>query len=161
MQLDGLDVKIVRELLVDPEVTSSKLAKKFGIPLSTIQRRKRKLEESVLKKKYVLDTQSLGWRSAEIMMSIENGKTNHMAEELLQKFENVMSTSTRINSGANLAACISYRSSDELHELMESIRRMPSVTNIQWTEIVREVGDENQRLAHLIFDGYAKITEIT
>ena len=122
------------------------------MPVSTIQRRKTKLEASVLRKKYVLDTKDLGWRSAEIIMLIENGKANHMAQELLQRFDNVVRTSTRINSGGNLAACISYKNSEELHELMESIRRMPNVKNIEWTEIVAEIGDDNQRLAHLVFD---------
>ena len=153
MQLDALDVKIVRELLVNADSSSSDMAKKFNTPLSTIQRRKARLEGSVLTKKYLVNSQDLGWRSAEIMMLIENGKANHMAQELLQKFDNIIRTSTRINSAGNLAACVKFRSSDELHELMESIRGMPSVTNIQWTEIVREVGDDNQRLANLIFNG--------
>lgn len=152
LELDSTDIKIVKELMVDPDVSSMKIAKKLVIPLSTIQRRKTRLERSVLRKKYVLDTESMGWRSAEILMLIENGKANHMAQELLQKFDNIIRTSTRINSGANLAACVRYKHSNDLHELMESIRRTPNVTNIQWTEVVRETGNENERIANLVFN---------
>lgn len=150
--IDSLDIKIIEELLAGPDVSSQSMAKKFGIPLSTIQRRKTKLEGSVLKKKYELTARDLGWRNAEILMLVEKGRADHVANELIQKFDNVTSTSMRINSGGNLGACISYRNSDELHDLMESIRRMPDITNIQWTEIVRELGDKNLRLARLVFD---------
>ena len=152
VELDSIDIKIVKELMVNPDASSMKIAKKFVIPLSTIQRRRTRLERSVLSKKYVLDTESMGWRSAEILMLIENGRANQMAEELLQKFDNIIRTSTRIDSGGNLAACVRYKSSDELHELMESIRRTPNVTNIQWTEVVRESGNENERIANLVFN---------
>lgn len=150
--LDSLDIKIILELLDNPNAKGSTLAKKFGLPLSTVQRRRARLEQSVLARKYELDTRQLGWRSAEILMMVGNGKADFIAKELIENFENVTSTSMRINSGGNLAACVSYRTSEELHELMENMRRMPSITNIQWTEIVREIGDKNQRIARLVFN---------
>jgi DNA-binding Lrp family transcriptional regulator len=150
LKLDALDIKIIRELVVNPEISSLKMGKKFGIPLSTVRRRKAKLDASVITKKYVIDTQELGWRKAEILMVVENGKADYVAQVLIQKFDNITTASMRINSG-NLAVSVTYKNSDELHELLEKIRRVPDITSMQWTEIVREIGDENQRLANLVF----------
>lgn len=152
LDLDSLDIKIMRELLGNPNSSSSKMVRKFGIPLSTVQRRKTRLERLVLTRKYELDTHDLGWRNAEILMLVENGKADYMAEKLIEKFDNVIGTSTRINTNSNLAAYVGFRNSYELHELMEKIRAMPNVSNIEWSEIVRDVGNKTHRLAHLIFD---------
>lgn len=75
-----------------------------------------------------------------------------MAQELLEKFERVIGTSIMINTEFNLAAYVGYRDSIELHDLMEKIRAMPNVNSIQWSEIVKEVGNKNHRLAQLVFN---------
>jgi hypothetical protein len=77
-----------------------------------------------------------------------------MAQELIEKFDKVIGTSIRINTEFNLAAYVGYRDSTELHELMEKIRAMPNVSRIQWSEVVREKGNKNYRLAHLIFNSF-------
>lgn len=152
LDLDSLDIKIMRELLDNPNSSSSKMVRKFGIPLSTIQRRRTRLESSVLTRKYELSTHDLGWRNAEILMLVENGKADCMAKELIEKFDKVIGTSTRINTTCNLAAYVGFRNSYELHELMEKIRAIPNVRNIEWSEIVRDVGNKTHRLAQLIFN---------
>lgn len=152
LAIDSLDIKIIRELLDNPDSSSSNIARKLSVPLSTVQRRKTRLERSLLTRKYELNTHDLGWRNAEILMLVENGTADRMARELMEKFDRVIGTSTRINTKSNLAAYIGYRNSDELHELIEKIRAMPSVSNIEWSEIVRESGNKNHRLAHLIFN---------
>ena len=139
--------------MVDPDVSSGGLAKKLDKPLSTVQRRKNDLEKSaVLHKKYELSVHHLGWRNAEILMLIANGKADFMAQELIEKFDKVIGTSIRINTEFNLAAYVGYKDSSELHELMEKIRSMPNVDHLQWSEVVREIGNKNHRLAHLIFN---------
>lgn len=151
--IDLLDTKIIRELLAKPDIGSLELAKKLGKPLSTILRRKNDLENSrILRSNYELSVQALGWRNAEILMLIEKGKTDYMAQELIEKFDKVIGTSIRINTEFNLAAYVGYRDSNELHELMEKIRAIPSVNHLQWSEVVREIGNKNHRLAHLIFN---------
>ena len=149
--IDSLDTKIISALLDNPGSSSSKMAKKLGIPTSTIQRRKTRLERSVLTKKYELNTHDLGWRNAEILMLVENGTADRMAQDLM-KFDMVVGTSTRINTKTNLAAYVGFRKSDELHGLMEKLRAMPNVSNLEWSEVVKEAGNRSNRLAHLIFN---------
>jgi DNA-binding Lrp family transcriptional regulator len=150
--VDPLDIKIIRELLDNPDTSSPKIAKKFGIPLSTVQRRRTRLEHSVLSRRYELDVHDLGWRTAEILMLVENGKADFVAQELKRKFDQILGTSLRINTKSNLGVHVGYRNSDELHELMEKIRAMPDVGNLEWSEIVRETENDSNRLAHLIFN---------
>lgn len=85
-------------------------------------------------------------------MLVENGIADRMARELIEKYDNIISTSIRINTNTNLAACIGYRNSNELHELMEKLRAMPNISNLEWSEIVSESGNKSHRLAHLIFN---------
>ncbi len=85
-------------------------------------------------------------------MLVENGKADYLAQELMEKFDKVIGTSTRINTTSNLAAYVGFRNSEELHELMEKLRAIPHVTNLEWSEIVRETGNKANRLAHLIFN---------
>lgn len=120
--------------------------------MSTVQRRKTRLERSLLTRKYELNTHDLGWRNAELLMLVENGIADRMARELIEKYDNIISTSIRINTNTNLAACIGYRNSNELHELMEKLRAMPNISNLEWSEIVSESGNKSHRLAHLIFN---------
>jgi DNA-binding Lrp family transcriptional regulator len=149
--IDSLDIKIIRELLNNPDSSSSQIAKKLSIPLSTIQRRKTRLERSLLRRKYDLNIHDLGWRNAEILMLVGNGAVDRVARELIEKYDNITNTSIRINTRINLAACVGYRNSDELHELIEKLRAMPNISNLEWSEIVRESENKNLRLAHLIF----------
>jgi hypothetical protein len=106
----------------------------------------------MLTRKYELNTHDLGWRNAEILMFVENGTADRMARELIEKYDNITNTSIRINTKTNLAACVGYRNSDELHELMEKLRAKPNISNLEWSEIVRETGNKSHRLAHLIFN---------
>ena len=66
MRIDALDTKIIRELLENSSLSSAYLAKKLGIRLSTVQRRKTRLERLVLSMNYEVNIQELGWRNAEI-----------------------------------------------------------------------------------------------
>jgi hypothetical protein len=50
--LDSLNTKIIKELVSNPNVRSATIASKYKAPLSTVQRRKARLENSILKKNY-------------------------------------------------------------------------------------------------------------
>ena len=58
--LDSLHTKIIKELVSNPNVRSATIASKYKAPLSTVQRRKARLENSVLKKNYQINIRELG-----------------------------------------------------------------------------------------------------
>lgn len=72
--LDDLNIKIAKELVNDPYISSTEIAAKFGVPLSTIQRRRARLEASMLKKEYTFDVRKFGWRVADLLISVEKGQ---------------------------------------------------------------------------------------
>jgi len=51
--LDSQEVKIVRELIKDPRMSDNKIAKKTGVPVMTVNRKRKRLEEQRLLRYYV------------------------------------------------------------------------------------------------------------
>jgi len=137
----------------DANVKSAVIAGRYKSPLSTIQRRRTKLERTLLKKKYQIDISQLGWRKADLMVSVDKGNCEQVAKRLLEECSsNVITTSLRIGDPqVNVMAEIFYRDSEELHNLMEDIRSMSSVTSVEWAEIVRIVGSNNIGVIDAIF----------
>ena len=61
--LSDIDRKILKILLVpDGNIQSSTIATKLGIPISTIRRRRKRLENEFLKTYHVLNIKKYGWR---------------------------------------------------------------------------------------------------
>jgi DNA-binding Lrp family transcriptional regulator len=150
---DDLNIKIVRELINNPDISSTDIATKYGIPLSTIQRRRAKLEESVLSKAYNLDVRKLGWRIADLLISVEKGKAEETAQKLLENNKvNVIMASLRIgNPQVDIMADVFYRDSIELHNLTEKVKAMPYVTYVEWAEVVKVVGSNSGSIPDKVF----------
>ena len=142
--LDRTNIKIISEVVNDPTMSSLDLSKKLGVPLSTIQRRRAQLEKSMLKRTYSFDYKAFGGREGDLIINVNNGKSKEVAEYLLKNYkDNITFVHTRINSSHNVSAHIVYKDTQELHELMESVRTMDYVTGVQWSEMVELVGDNN------------------
>jgi DNA-binding Lrp family transcriptional regulator len=156
--LDALDVSIIKEMVNDADVKSAVIASRYKSPLSTVQRRRAKLERTILKKKYHIDIGQLGWRNADLMISVDKGNCEQVAKKLLEeRSSNVVATSLRIGDPqVNVMAQVFYKNSEELHNLMEDIRSMTSVTSVEWAEVVRIVGSNNIGMIDAVFDGSAR-----
>jgi DNA-binding Lrp family transcriptional regulator len=142
---DSIDIQIVSEILRDHDISSSHLSKKLSIPLSTIQRRRARIENSLLKKEYTFDFMAFGARVGDLVIGVDKGRSKELARFLLQHYKaNILSCTIRINSTHNVMAHIVYKDSQELYNLMESIKSLEYVDNVQWSEIIEEVmGEEN------------------
>jgi DNA-binding Lrp family transcriptional regulator len=151
---DSLDKSIIKELVRDADFKSAKISSKYKIPLSTIQRRRTKLEHSVIKKDYKIDIQALGVRTANLLIGVGKGGSEDIAGKIIQKHnKNVMSTTLVVgNPQINLSANIYYKSSTELHNLLEDIKSMPNVNYIEWYEIVRVVEDNRSAIVHALIN---------
>ena len=154
--IEPLNIKIIRELISNPDLSSTDIATKYHMPLSTIQRRRTKLERSILKKTYQVDMGQLGWRTADILIAVEKGKSEQVARQILQNEKNnVISTSLRIgHPQVDLTAKAVYRDSESLHRLVERIKALPFVTFVEWSEEVKVVGNNYPDIIDLIFSSY-------
>jgi DNA-binding Lrp family transcriptional regulator len=141
--LDDINIKIVKELIVNPSTSSSEISEKLQVPLSTIQRRRARLEQTILKIGYTLDIRAMGWRTADLLIAVEKGKTEQTAQDILKYHKNnVMAASVRIGDPkVDIMAEVIYKNSGELYKLIESVKSMPYVTYVEWAEIVKEIGN--------------------
>lgn len=150
--IDNINLKIIEELVKNPSTTSSSLSTKLEIPLSSLQRRRARIEKYILNKSYQINLRSISGKIGEVVINVEKGKSRDVAKQILKKFKNnVMSVSTRINAEHNVAAHIMYNDTAELHALLESIKSMPFVSHLQWSEIVEVIGDNSHAVMSAFF----------
>src|SRR5215470_3770092 len=151
--VDNTNFQIIQELVKNPSTSSASLATKLGMPLSSLQRRKAKLEKSVLIKSYDINLKASGGKMGDAVINVDKGKSREVATNILKKFKsNVMSVSTRINSEHNVAAQIIYNDTSELHNILESIKSIPYVNSLQWSEIVEIIGDNSPLVITAFFN---------
>ena len=166
-KLDKKDLIILNEMLANPDVTSLNISKKLKLPLSTVQRRRTAIERSsIVRKSYELDAKQFGWRTADILITVEKGDCVEIANRLLtenigiglssdiskiiNKGDNispgprVIESSLRIGDPVvNVVARVIYKSSDELFHIIQEIKKMPNIARVEWSEIVKVVGRNN------------------
>jgi DNA-binding Lrp family transcriptional regulator len=158
--LDKINLKIIEELLNNGEIKSSEIASKLKIPLSTIQRRRTKIEKTLFRKKYELNLNQMGFRNALVFVDVLKGRAKETGEKLLTRFDrSVLRASTRINSSNNLCLEIVYDNSEQLHFLLEEIKAMPWTSNVDWSEQVNSIGDNVSNIINFALSQRLKASE--
>ena len=151
--LDSINIKIISELVKNPNINSLTLSKKLGIPLSTIQRRRARIERVILMKTYTFNYKAFGGRIGDLIVSVDKGKSKEVAQSVLKEYKNnVALCDTRINSMHNISVRVIYRSTEELYELIESIKTMDYVNALQWSEVVEVIGENNSEVIRAFFN---------
>ena len=59
------------------------MSKKLEISMTTLQRRRKRLEKEFLERDYTLLLEKFGWRRVDFFISTTDGKTDALANELL------------------------------------------------------------------------------
>jgi DNA-binding Lrp family transcriptional regulator len=150
--LDSTNIKIISELVTQPSISSLSLSKKLDIPLSTLQRRRARIENKILKRNYTFNYKAFGGRVGDLIISVDKGKSREVSQALLKKYKNnILSCNTRINSEHNVSARTIFKDTGELHELVENIKTMDYVSGVQWSELVEDIGDNNFQVMSAFF----------
>jgi DNA-binding Lrp family transcriptional regulator len=145
-ELDDLDLKIVNELLDNAEISSSDISRQHGKPLSTIQRRRTKLERTILVKDYAINVKYANWRSGEIFVRVLKGKTEEVAKEIFDRYvNNITLVSTTMNNVGNLIIHIYFRTSPQMFTIIEELRRFPGVEDVLYAEHIDVLGERKPR----------------
>jgi DNA-binding Lrp family transcriptional regulator len=156
--IDNINIRIISELVKSPDTSSLALANKLHIPLSSLQRRRARLEKFLLNKAYHVNLKALGGKMGDVIINVEKGKSREVALDVLKKYKNnIMNVSTRINTEHNISAQLLYKDTAELHSLLESIKSIPYVTALQWSEIVEIIGDNSSSVISAFFDQQEKL----
>ena len=77
-----------------------------------------------------------GFRFADILILVKRGKTEQVAKQAFNKYNNVLVSSSRINSVANLNLQVYYKDSNQLREIIEGIMAIDNVDRVEFSEVV-------------------------
>src|SRR5437867_3381294 len=132
------------------KVSSVELARKLEIPLTTVQRRRKRLESEFLEVDYSLRLDKLGWRNADLLISTSSGAASSIGKELLS--HNAITRVCRSigEHTIDLHAEIVFKNNTELLNVIEWIKGLHGVKDVVWTEPVEVVGKNMAGPLHII-----------
>ena len=152
--LDSTNIKIISQLVNDPSISSLTLAKRLDIPLSTLQRRRLRVEKAIIKKTYTLNYKSFGARVGDLIVNVDKGKSDEVAQNILKRHKNnVVYCHTRIDLVHSVLAHVIYKNTEDLYYLIEDIKAMQYVNGLSWSEMVNVIGDNNSEVMSAFFNG--------
>ena len=134
--------KEILKVLLEPGGTLStqELAKKLGVPLSTVQRRRKHLENKYLEVSYSLKLKDLGFRRVDFFLYTAGGSTTSIGRELL-RHKDVVSVGRSVGEHTiDLRVEAIIKDSGQLLDLLELMKALPNVRDVIWSEIVEVVG---------------------
>jgi DNA-binding Lrp family transcriptional regulator len=119
--------------------SSKSLARKLGIPATTIQRRRKRMEE-FLTISYTLDLARFGWHKVDFLIATESGKTRLIADSLLKREEVVYVGKSIGQHNIDLRVETILEDNAEILRMMELLKATRGIKDVVWTEIVEVVG---------------------
>src|SRR6476659_1439952 len=141
--LSSIDKLILKEMLsTDENKSSTSMSKKLEIPMTTIQRRRKRLEKEFLENEYTLLLKKFGWRRIDFFISTADGKTDALANDLLS-LNQVTAVGKSIGEHTiDLRVETIVKDNHELLDLLEKLKAMDGVRDAVWSEIVKAVGNK-------------------
>lgn len=149
--LSRVDKDLLKILLTpDGRVSSKAIAKALGVPATTIQRRRRKLEESLLTMTYSLDLKKFGWHRVDFLIATEKGKTMFIARQLIKLDEVVYVGRSIGQQTIDLHVQAILEGNADILRIMELLKAMPGIRDVVWSEIVQVIGKKPSVPTHII-----------
>ena len=121
-------------------ISTKSISGKLGIPVTTIRRRKKRLESTFLKLQYILDIEKFGWRRVDFFISIRNGKINTVANNLLDSDEVTYVGKSIGEHTIDLRVETIVKDNSTVLDILGKIKAMDGVNDVVWSEIVSVVG---------------------
>lgn len=142
--ISQMDRKILKILLSpNGQIKSTKsISSKLGIPVTTVRRRRKRLESHFLKQHYVLDIEKFGWRRVDFFISIRNGMTDAVAKKLIEMNDVTYVGKSIGEHTIDLRVETIVKNNSVLLDVLEKIKGMEGVRDVVWSEIVHIVGQK-------------------
>ena len=149
--LSEADKLILKELILSKgKISSLKLSKKLSIPLTTMQRKRKKLESEFLTANYSLKYEKFGLRRVILFINTVKGNNEEVGKKLLL-FNEVLSVHKSIgNNNIDLHAETLIKSNSKLLSLIESIKAMDGVRDVAWSESLKEIGTNTDAIIRIL-----------
>lgn len=140
-RLSQVDRRLLKIILTpNGHRSSAEIAAKLGIPATTVQRRRKRLEEEFLTVTYSVDLDKFGWRKVDFLLATERGKTTQVAGDLLKREEVVYVGRSIGQQTIDLKVETVVKGNAEILELQEVLKAMDGVRDVIWTEVVEVIG---------------------
>lgn len=142
--ISQIDKKILKILLSpNGQIKSTKsISSKLGVPVTTVRRRRKRLESHFLKQHYVLDIEKFGWRRVDFFISIRNGMTDAVAKKLIEMNDVTYVGKSIGEHTIDLRVETIVKNNSVLLDVLEKIKGMEGVRDVVWSEIVHIVGQK-------------------
>jgi DNA-binding Lrp family transcriptional regulator len=140
--LSSTDKKILKALLTsNGSISSLTLSKNLDIPLSTVQRRRKRLEANLLETSYSIRIERFGLRSASLFVTVTCGSADSIGREILSFDREVLSVKRCIGENSiDLQAEVLFESNKELLSIIERIKSIDGVSSVSWSEAIKTIG---------------------
>ena len=141
VNIDIIDKKIIELLIANYD--NSFISQKLEIPLSTIQRRTRKLfEKEIISTKIELNYEKLGYKRGLLHVYLQKGQLDRIGQIVVEK-RGILSVSVHVGN-SDLVALFVYRDSKDLIETMTNIKEIEGVERVLWSEEVYFISPTQQ-----------------
>jgi DNA-binding Lrp family transcriptional regulator len=141
VNIDIIDKKIIELLIANHD--NSFISQKLEIPLSTIQRRTRKLfEKEIISTKIELNYEKLGYKRGLLHVYLQKGQLDRIGQIVVEK-RGILSVSVHVGN-SDLVALFVYRDSKDLIETMTNIKEIEGVERVLWSEEVYFISPTQQ-----------------
>lgn len=132
-QIDKLDGQIIQLLLKGKN--SKSIAIKLKSPLSTVQRRIRKLfEQHLIVSTVDLNYEKLGYKRGMLHLYLSNGHVNDVGQ-VLAEMPGILSVAVHIGN-SDLVALFVYKNSKQLLDTISESKKITGVDRVLWSEEV-------------------------
>jgi Lrp/AsnC family transcriptional regulator for asnA, asnC and gidA len=134
--LDERDREILRLLISN--TSNRAIATKLKIPMSTVQRRTRRLfEKGIVRMKYELNHKKLGFRKGLLHVYLKDGNLQGIAEEI-SKIRGMESTSIHIGN-SDIVGLFIFSEASHLLDIMSECKKIEGVDHVLWSEEVMNI----------------------
>ena len=142
--LTSVDKTILRHLFASQgHVSSLRLSRELNIPLSTIQRRRKRLQDTLIETRYCLRAQKLGWRNASLYVSSASGQTEVIGKEILDMSEMVYCVTRMLGDNSfDLRIDVMFKTMEDLTLLIDKIKSKEGVRGVIWSESLKKIGEK-------------------
>ncbi|MEP0823931.1 MAG: Lrp/AsnC family transcriptional regulator [Nitrososphaera sp.] len=139
--LSQSDIKILKLLANSKERLSVlALSKELDIPVTTVQRRRKKLESEFLTTNYSLKYEKFGLRKA-ILLTSTNCKrsSRYVGNRILNEKEVISVEIVMGENNMNIMSQVLFRENSELLDIIEKIKSFEGADQVTWLEIVEKL----------------------
>jgi Lrp/AsnC family transcriptional regulator, regulator for asnA, asnC and gidA len=131
--LDDSDLRIIKLLVAGHN--NQQIANETKIPLSTIQRKTRKMfEKGYVISRNEIDYKRLGYKRGVIHIYLEQGNLNQIATRVT-KMDSVQTVSLHAGN-SDIIGFFLYQNTEQVLGLIDEVKKMEGISNVVWSEEV-------------------------